>query len=95
MAQILVDNRLMKLAQAAKGGPPEDISKRSNLQPQEGPIRRQRRSHVNMDSRSDSKSVASSKRRTSPSQAYSSMDLRETLNTKQNREGGLRAKLNN
>ena len=35
MAQILVDNRLMKPAQAAEGGPSADRSKRSNLPPRE------------------------------------------------------------
>ncbi|GFZ09224.1 hypothetical protein Acr_20g0010320 [Actinidia rufa] len=36
MAQIFVDNRLMKPIQVAKGGPSEDMSKRSNLSPRRG-----------------------------------------------------------
>ncbi|GFS39667.1 hypothetical protein Acr_00g0064270 [Actinidia rufa] len=57
MTQILVDNILMKSAQATEGGPYEG--------------------------------------RVSLHRAHSSVDLRETLNAKRNREGDLRAKLNN
>ena len=56
---------------------------------------RQRRSHFSLESRSDCRFVASSKRRASPSRAHSSMDLCERLNAKRNQEDNLRAKLNN
>ncbi|GFS34528.1 aldehyde dehydrogenase 6B2 [Actinidia rufa] len=102
-AKLLVDaqreakdaSRLMKPALATEGGPSADRTKISYLPPREGQNIRQRKHHVSLDSRSDSKSVASSKQRVSPSRALSSVDLRETLNAKQNREGDLRDKLNN
>ncbi|GFY93861.1 hypothetical protein Acr_09g0003070 [Actinidia rufa] len=61
----------------------------------QGQNRRQRRSHINLESRSNSKSVALSKRRVSPNRTPIILDLRETLNAKQNQEGDLRDKLNN
>ncbi|GFS36525.1 hypothetical protein Acr_00g0046500 [Actinidia rufa] len=53
------------------------------LPPREGQDRRQRRSHVNLDSWTNNKSVTSNKRRGSPDQIDSGRDLRETLNAKQ------------
>ncbi|GFZ14338.1 hypothetical protein Acr_24g0005280 [Actinidia rufa] len=73
----------------------EDRTKGLNLLSQEGRNRRQRSPHIILDSRSDSKSIASSKWRTSPNRALSSVDLCKIPNAKRNWEGGLHDKLNN
>ena len=81
ITQILADNRLMKLVQEV-GGPSEGRSKRLKDPPRGSQNRKQRESCADLESRSDSNSVAPSKRRVSPGRARSSMDLRETINTK-------------
>ncbi|GFZ09797.1 hypothetical protein Acr_21g0003960 [Actinidia rufa] len=81
MTQILADNRLIKLVQEA-GGPSEGRSKRLKDPPQGGQNRKQREYRADLESQSDSNSVAPSARRVSPGRARSSVDLRETINTK-------------
>ena len=95
MTQILVDNKLIKPTQIAiedllMGGskglkdPPQGVQKEKRCE-----------SHVDLESRSDNKSVASSKQNVSSHRVHSSMDFRETLKAKQNWEGDLVSKLNN
>ncbi|GFZ16889.1 myosin heavy chain-like protein [Actinidia rufa] len=95
MAQILIDNWLMKPTQVVEAEPSEDITKESNPPPWAGQNRRQRGFRASLDSQSDSKSVASSERRVSPSRTPSIMNLCKILNAKRNRGGDLRDKLNN
>ena len=92
--QILVNNRLMKLAQTVEAELFEDRTKESNPPSRTDRNWKQRGSRVSLDSQSDSNSVASSKRRVSPSWTHSSIDLYEILNAKRNRVGDLRDKLN-
>ncbi|GFY87332.1 peptidase family M48 family protein [Actinidia rufa] len=95
MTQILVDNKLMKPAQAVEARPFEDTTKGPNPPSRAGRNGRQRRSRISLDSQNDSKSVALSKRRVSPSRTPSSTDLREIFNAKRNRGGNLRDNLTN
>ncbi|GFZ09041.1 transducin family protein [Actinidia rufa] len=86
----------MKPAQAAEGGPSEDGTKGSNLPHQEGRNRKLRRSHVSLDNRSDRKSVASSKRRVSPSRTLSNVNLSARPSMpRETEKADLRDKLNN
>ncbi|GFY91265.1 hypothetical protein Acr_07g0014610 [Actinidia rufa] len=77
--QIFVDYKVTKLAQAIKVGPFEDRAKESNPPPRVGQNKRQRESSVDLDSQSDIKTIASSKRRIFPSRTLSS---RDALNAK-------------
>ncbi|GFZ11325.1 hypothetical protein Acr_22g0007230 [Actinidia rufa] len=95
MAQLLVDNKLTKPAQVTKEGPSEGSSKRLKDPPREVRKGSDVNPNVDLESQTDSKFVASSKRRVSSSRAHFGVDLRETINAKQNREGDLRAKLHN
>ena len=94
MAQILVNNRLMKLSQAARPGQSNGGIKESILSPRKGQDRRQHRSRVNLNSRTNRKSIASSKQRRSPDRTRFGVDLREMLNAKRDQEGDMRTKLN-
>ncbi|GFY85180.1 hypothetical protein Acr_03g0019540 [Actinidia rufa] len=58
MTHILIDNRLMKSAQAVDADPSEDRTKEPNPPPRAGRNRRQRRSCVNLDSQSDRNGLA-------------------------------------
>ena len=61
--------------------------------PRSGRKKKQAKSNIEVESQSDSKIVASSKRRVSPSRTHFGVDLWETLNAKRSRCGDLRAKL--
>ncbi|GFZ15828.1 hypothetical protein Acr_25g0002370 [Actinidia rufa] len=58
MAQILVDNRIMKPTQEKEGGPSKGWSKRLKDLPQGGQNRKQCECRTNLESQSDSKSIA-------------------------------------
>ena len=79
----------MKLAQIVEEGPLEGRSEGLKNPPQRAHREKRRESYDDLKSQGDSKSVASSKRRVSPHRAHSSVNLRETLNAKQNQEGDL------
>ena len=61
MAQILVDNKLMKPTQVVEDGSSTDRTKGLNLPPRESQNKKQHRPHVSLDNRSDRKSTSSSK----------------------------------
>ncbi|GFZ11338.1 hypothetical protein Acr_22g0007360 [Actinidia rufa] len=77
-----------------KGGQIEGWIMEPTLPSREGRDKRQHKTHVSMDSRSDTETMATSKQRMSPEQTKSRVDLPDTLNTKLKQEGDLRAKLN-
>ena len=101
MAYILIDNRLMKPPQTAKGKPSRGRSRGIRRfgglrDPTCGACKeKQHESQFNLESQGNNKSMALSKRRVSPCRAHSSVDLREMLNAKRKQEGDLREKLDN
>ncbi|GFS36307.1 hypothetical protein Acr_00g0045270 [Actinidia rufa] len=68
--------------------------KEPTLPPWESWDKRQHKTHVSVDNRSDSKTVGTSKWRRTPKQTKSGMDLYDMLNAKRNQEFDLQAKLN-
>ncbi|GFZ21149.1 hypothetical protein Acr_29g0003110 [Actinidia rufa] len=90
--KLLVDaqrtSKVTSRQRLVEGRPSEGRPKGPTLPPREGRDKRQRRSHVSLDSRTYSKFVASRKHRGSPNRADSGMDLYETLNAKRNRDVG-------
>ena len=93
MAQVLVDNKLMKPAQTAGAELLVAGNKNPSQSSCEGQNGKRRGSHVTLDSKIDNKMVATSKRRRSSDLAKIGINLCEQLNTKWDREGDLWTKL--
>ena len=66
MTQILIDNKLIKPAQIAKGRPYRGSFRGLKNPPRGACWEKRHESHVDLESQGDSKSMTSSKRRVSP-----------------------------
>ena len=90
----MVDSRLMRPSKIAVPGQTECRIKEPTVPHQEGQDKKQHKTHISMDSRTNSKTVATSKQRSSLERTKSGVDLCDTLNTKQNQDEDLRSELN-
>ena len=90
----MVDSKLMRLTKTVAPGQMEDWNKEPTLPPWEGQDKKQNKTHVSVNSQTDNKTVAMSKRRRSTKRSKSGVDTHDTFNAKQSQEGDLHAKLN-
>ena len=78
----MVDSKLMRLTKNAVPRQREDQNKEPILPPREGLDKKQNKSHVSVDSQTDSKTMVISKRKRSIEQSKSGLDLYDMLNKK-------------
>ena len=90
----MVNNRLVRPVEVVVPGPTDGQTKELALPPREAQDKWQHKTHVSLNSRTDRKFVAMSKRGRLPERTKPGVDICEALNAKRNQDGDLRAKIN-